>query len=61
MMNEDDAMKGLGAINEHEKRERRTVQLVVALMLFVVVIYAVTFIKLPVWLPALKGQGVAVN
>ena len=54
MMNEDDAMKGLGAINEHEKRERRTVQLVVALMLFVVVIYAVTFIKLPVWLPALK-------
>ena len=54
MMNEDDAMKGLGVINEHGKRERRTVRLVVALMLFVAVIYAATFIKLPVWLPALK-------
>ena len=41
-------------MNEPEKRKRRTVQLVVALMLFVVVIYAVTFIKLPLWLPALK-------
>ena len=48
MMNEPDVM------NEHEKRERRTVQLIVALMLFVAVVYAMTFIKLPVWLPALK-------
>ena len=40
--------------NEHEKRERRTVQLVVALMLFVALIYAVTFLKLPVWLPVLQ-------
>ena len=41
-------------MNEPEKRKRRTVQLVVALMLFVAVIYAVTFLKLPVWLPALQ-------
>lgn len=41
-------------MNEHEKRERRAVQLAVALMLIVAVIYAATFIKLPVWLPALK-------
>jgi len=41
-------------MNEAGKRKRRTVQLVVALMLFVAVIYAVTFLKLPVWLPALK-------
>lgn len=47
-------MNELAAMNEHEKRERRTVHLVVALMLFVAVIYAVTFIKLPVWLPALQ-------
>lgn len=44
MMNEPEVMK----------RERRTAQWVVALVLFVAVIYAVTFIKLPVWLPALK-------
>ncbi|HEU0234416.1 MAG TPA: hypothetical protein VFQ94_04735 [Gallionella sp.] len=48
MMNEPEVM------NEHEKREQRTAQLVVALLLFVAVIYAVTFTKLPVWLPALK-------
>ena len=36
------------------KQERRTVQLAVVLVLFVAVIYAVTFTKLPVWLPALK-------
>lgn len=41
-------------MNETGKRKRRTVKLVTALMLFVVVIYAVTFLKLPVWLPALK-------
>jgi len=41
-------------MNETGKRKQRTLQLVVALMLFVVVIYAVTFIKLPLWLPALK-------
>ena len=41
-------------MNEHGKRKRRTVQLVVALMLFVALIYAVTFLKLPVWLPALQ-------
>ena len=54
MMNEDDAMKGLGAINEHEKRERRTVQLVFALMLFVLLNYAGLFLQPPIWLPALK-------
>jgi len=48
MMNEPEVM------NEHEKRERRIVQLVVALMLFVALIYAVTFLKLPLWLPALQ-------
>lgn len=37
-----------------EKQRRRTVQLVVVLVLFVAVIYTLTFIKLPVWLPALK-------
>jgi hypothetical protein len=36
------------------KRERRTAQLAVALLLFVAAIYAVTFIKLPVWLPVLQ-------
>ena len=54
MMTGDDAMKGTGAMTEQERRERRAVQLVVALMLLVAVIYAMTFIKLPVWLPALK-------
>lgn len=41
-------------MDETGKQKQRTVQLVVALMLFVAVIYAATFIKLPVWLPALK-------
>lgn len=41
-------------MNETGKRERRTIQLVVVLMLFVVAIYAMAFIKLPVWLPALR-------
>ena len=41
-------------MDETGKRKQRTLQLVVALMLFVAVIYAVTFIKLPVWLPALQ-------
>ena len=41
-------------MDETGKRKQRTLQLVVALMLFVAVIYAATFIKLPVWLPALK-------
>jgi hypothetical protein len=41
-------------MDENGKRKQRTLQLVVALMLFVAVIYAVTFIKLPVWLPALQ-------
>jgi hypothetical protein len=54
MMNGDDVMKAPGAINERDKRARRTVQLVVTLLLFVAVIYAMTFLKLPVWLPALK-------
>ena len=36
------------------KRKQRTAQLLVALMLFVAVIYAVTFLRLPLWLPALK-------
>lgn len=39
---------------ETEKRERRTAQLVIVLAIFAVVIYAVTFFKLPLWLPALK-------
>lgn len=41
-------------MNETGKRERRTVQLVIALMLLVALIYAMTFFKLPVWLPALQ-------
>ncbi len=36
------------------KRERRTVQLAIALLLLVALIYAATFLKLPVWLPALQ-------
>ena len=47
-------MNGPGMMDEQEKRERRIVQWVVALVLFVAVIYAATFLKLPVWLPALK-------
>jgi hypothetical protein len=41
-------------MNKLEKQGRRSVQLTVALLLFVAVIYAATFIKLPEWLPALK-------
>ena len=41
-------------MDETGKRKQRTVQLVIALLLFVAVIYAATFIKLPDWLPALK-------
>ena len=41
-------------MTNEKKRERRTVQWVVVLLLFVAVIYAITFIKLPVWLPALQ-------
>lgn len=41
-------------MNETGKRERRTMQWVIALMLLVALIYAMTFFKLPVWLPALK-------
>ncbi len=48
MINEPEVM------NEHGKQKQRTAQLVVVLLLFVAVIYAVTFTKLPVWLPALK-------
>ena len=40
-------------MDETGKRKQRTMKLVVALMLFVAAIYAVTFIKLPLWLPAL--------
>jgi len=47
-------MNGPEVMDEHGKRERRTMQWVVALVLFVAVIYTVTFIKLPEWLPALK-------
>jgi len=36
------------------RRERRTVQLAVALLLFVVAVYSLTFFRLPVWLPALR-------
>ncbi len=46
-------MNGHEMTNE-EKRERRTVQLMVALLLFVALVYAMTFIRLPVWLPALR-------
>lgn len=42
------------ADDEHEKRQRRIVQLVVALVLFAAVVYAATFIRLPGWLPALQ-------
>lgn len=41
-------------MSETGKRERRTVQLTIVLLLFVALIYAMTFIKLPVWLPALQ-------
>ncbi|HEU0188607.1 MAG TPA: hypothetical protein VFQ97_01285 [Gallionella sp.] len=41
-------------MNGAGKRGRRMVQLTVALVLFAAVIYAVTFTKLPVWLPVLK-------
>jgi len=41
-------------MNETDKQKQRTMRWVVALVLFVAVIYVVTFIKLPVWLPALK-------
>lgn len=41
-------MNGIG------KQERRTAQLVLALVIFVAIAYAVTFFKLPVWLPVLK-------
>lgn len=41
-------------MDEAGKRKQRTLQLVIALMLLVAAIYAVTFFKLPVWLPALK-------
>jgi len=41
-------------MGETGKQKRRTARLVVALVLLVAIIYAATFIKLPVWLPALK-------
>jgi hypothetical protein len=41
-------------MGETRKQKRRTAWLVVALVLLVAIIYAATFIKLPVWLPALK-------
>lgn len=41
-------------MKETERQWRRTVQLTVALVLFAAVIYAMAFVKLPVWLPALK-------
>ena len=41
-------------MSEPGKRKRRTMQLTIALVLITAAIYAVTFIKLPVWLPALK-------
>ena len=41
-------------MNEPEKRERRIMLSVVVLVLLAAAIYAITFIKLPVWLPALK-------
>ncbi len=37
-----------------EKRGRRSMQLTGALVLFAAVVYAMTFVQLPVWLPALK-------
>lgn len=36
-----------------DKRQRRTLQLTIALLVLVTVIYVVTFAKLPDWLPAL--------
>lgn len=53
-MNNDDEMKGPGVVNEQETREQRTTQLVLGLVIVVAIIYAVTFFKLPVWLPALR-------
>lgn len=43
-----------GSVDEHEKRRHRAAKLTVALLLFVAVIYIVTFFKMPTWLPALK-------
>jgi len=54
MTNRAEVMNQREIIDEHERRARRTVQLAVALILFVAVIYGVTFLKLPVWLPVLK-------
>ncbi len=41
-------------MNEAGDRKRRTLQLTIVLVLFALCIYAITFFKLPVWLPALK-------
>ena len=48
MVNKAEVIKATG------KQRRRTVQLTVALLLFAAIIFAMTFVKLPVWLPALK-------
>lgn len=40
--------------NANENRERRTAKLAIALIVFAALVFAVTFFKLPAWLPALK-------
>jgi len=47
-MNETEKM------SQHGRRERRTVLWMIALVLLVAIIYVMTFIKLPGWLPALQ-------
>jgi hypothetical protein len=47
-------MQKPAAITEHDRRPSRTAQLALALVILVAIIYAVTFFKLPIWLPALR-------
>jgi hypothetical protein len=53
MINGAEMMNGNEVANVTEKRRRRTVQLTVALVLIAAAIFAMTFVKMPVWLPAL--------
>lgn len=41
-------------MDEAGKQKQRVVYLAALLAVFVVIVYALTFVKLPVWLPALK-------
>ncbi len=41
-------------MDEAGKQKQRAVYLAALLAVLVVIVYALTFVKLPVWLPALK-------